>query len=167
MTRDGLRYLTGTPLRYKYEISYMNEHIEKQGIDTSYVKNEFNKITKIFTDFEQKRGKAYKDKLYEELKYLVGTYPTRIKAFLKLDPIDIETGHDIYQREMIDILFNELQKDCDVRKMKLQVSKLDIELKGKFIENMDTLLEECPNIEEIYYPDFFWWRHPSKLRSLK
>ena len=109
----------------------MSRISRKKGIDTLYV-NEFNKINKTLKVFEQEKGKAYWDKVYEELKHLVNTYPVRIEAFLKLDPIDIETGHDIFERDMIDILLNELQKDYDVRKMKSQVSNLDAALKRKF-----------------------------------
>lgn len=160
------RYQAGVPLRYKHEIYFLIEYLEKKGADTLYIKNQFNKINKTLEVFEQEKRKAYWDKVYKELKELVDTYPVRIEAFLKLDPIDIETGHNIYERDMIDILLNELQKDYDVRKMKSQVSKLDAALKRKFIENMDELLKECPNIEEEYYPESFWWRHPSKLRSV-
>lgn len=38
------RYQAGAPLRYKHEISFRIEYLEKKGIDTQYVKNEFNKI---------------------------------------------------------------------------------------------------------------------------
>lgn len=157
------RYQAGGLLRYKYEIPFSINHLEKENIDLTDIKTEYKRINEKFMDFVQKRGETYLDKLYKELKYLVDTYYVIICHFLKSDPIDIETGHDIYKRDSIEFLLEELDDEYDLHDMKVKVLALDEALKCQFKSNMDTIMKECPDIEKNYYPENFWWRHHSKL----
>lgn len=160
------RYQARAPLRYKHEISFLIEYLEKKGVDISYIKNEYNRINKKLIAFEQKRGKTYRDKVYEELKYLVDIYFSTICHFLKSDPIDMETENDLIRRDNIEILLKELQNDYDIHDMKVKISALDEALKCQFKTNIETIMKECPNIEISYFPENFWWRHPSKMYAI-
>ncbi|MDO9099053.1 MAG: hypothetical protein Q7U60_13155, partial [Candidatus Methanoperedens sp.] len=153
------------PLGYKHKISFLIGYLEKKGVDISYIKNEYNRINKKLIAFEQKRGKTYRDKVYEELEYLVDTYYTTICSFLELDPIDMETENNLMRRDSVEILLKELQSDYNIHDMKVKVSALDEALKCQFERKIDYLLKECALIENPYYPENFWWRHPSKFRA--
>lgn len=159
------RYQAGGLLRYKYKILFSINHLEKENIDLTDLKAEYERINKKFMTFVQTRDKAYLDKLYEELKNSVDKYYVTICSFLKLDPIDIETGHDIFSRDSIEFLLEELENDYDLHDMKVKVAALDEALKCKFAINMDVILKEFSDIE--YYPEKFWWRHPSKILGFK
>lgn len=159
------RYQAGGLLRYKYEIPFSINHLEKENIDLTDLNAEYERINKKFMAFVQTRDKAYLDKLYEELKNSVDKYYVTICYFLKSDPIDIETGHDLYKRDSIEFLLEELDNEYDLHDMKVKVLALDEALKCQFKSNMDVIMKECPDIEKAYYPENFWWRHPSKLRN--
>jgi hypothetical protein len=160
------RYAPCAPYLFKYNIIFLIMYTEKKGFDLSEIKKKYEKINKKLVSFEQKRGKTYRDKVYEELKYLVDTYYSTICHFLKSDPIDMETENDMMGRDDIEILIEEFNTDYNIKDMKVKISALDEVLKCKFKTDYELLMKECPNIEKPYYPESFWWRHPSKFRTI-
>lgn len=160
------RYSPSVPYLSKYGLSFFIEYHEKEGVELSELKDDYERINKKLIAFEQKRGKAYRDKVFDKLKYLIEDYPTTVCLFLELDPIDIETDDDLNKRDLIEILLLEMQRDYNVHDMRVKVSALDEALKCKFKTNFETLMKECPDIERTDDPESFWWRHPSKFHTV-
>ena len=122
---------------------------------------------------EQKGGKDLRNRLYESLNLSVDRYSRAINYFFELDPVCVETENDLDSRDIVEILLNELRSDYDLESLEARVSTSDELLKSKFeyyarSGGLGKLLKECPYLEIPYYPDSFWWRHPSKiLQELK
>lgn len=157
------KYQARAPLSYKYEISFLIEYLQNKSLDLSTLIKEYDKINTNLRNFEQKKGISYWDKVYEELIYLVEDYSTTACLFLELDPIEIETDDDLNKRDLIEILLVELEKRYEVNDIKVEIQALDKVLKCKFKMNIDILMKECPDIQKVYFPENFWWRHPSKF----
>lgn len=158
------RYQAMAPYGYKYKISILIEYLEKKGDDIQLLKEKYENINKKLIEFEKKRGRTYYNKVYEDLKYSVDTYYVTICHFLELDPIDMETENDLLGRDYIEIILNELKEVYNIHDMKIKVYALDEALKCKFKRNLKIIMEECPDIEQVYYPEHFWWRHPSEFK---
>jgi hypothetical protein len=156
------RYSISHPYLSKYSMADALDRYEKEGIDISEVRIEYEKINKKLEAFEQNMGNA-RDKLFEELKHYVYAYHGTICFFLELDPIVNETENDMNGRDTLEILMMELDRDYDLHDMKIKVTALDDVLKCRFELKIDTIMKECPSIEREDYPDSFWWRHPSKI----
>lgn len=172
---DKLKWLGGYdpyyPYLCKYEILFMISHLEKEGTNVSQLKKEYENINEKLKLLEQKRGKNFRDKLYEELKLQLNAYPKIVDYVFVLDPVCVETENDLMGRDMIEILLLELKNDFNLQLIEEQLSLLDETLKSNFESNarngyLRKVLKECPYLEIAYYPERFWWRHPSKfLRS--
>jgi len=147
----------------KYQILFLLEFLEKNGIDVSGFKMEYDRVCKKLGALEEKRGKDYRDKLYEELKMDVLYYPNMINCMFDLDPVCLETENALDGRDSMEIMIMELKKDYDLKPLEENVSVLDEVFKSKYKHNIRAYLKECPSIEEPYYPENFWWRHPSKF----
>lgn len=57
----------------------------------------------------------------------------------------------------------EIKKDRDVSVLENKIAELDEILKNKYDENVERIVTECPLTEKPYFPESFWWRHPSKI----
>ncbi len=157
------RYQTRAPLINKNMALLLIKYLKEAGVDLSELKREYDEINEKFHTFEKKRGKVYRKKLYEELKYFVNNYHRTITTFLELDPVGLETENDMDGRDIIEMLLEELKDDYDLHDMRVKVSALDEVLKSKFKLEINTILDECPGIERPEFPESFWWRHPSKF----
>lgn len=156
-------YMAGDPIICKYRISFLFKSLLEKGADVRDFKKEEERINKKLMTFMQNRGRDYTDKLYAELKFLVDQYPTMICFFLELDPIDMEVENDLNSRDDIEYLLKELDDDYDLRDIRIKVRALDDVLRCQFESNINLIMKEWPYIERDYYPDSFWWRHPSKI----
>jgi hypothetical protein len=162
------RYDPIAPYINKYELLFMIRHLNEKKVNIAEIEKDYNELNEHLSHLEQDKGKDYRDKLYDELKFEIDIYSRAINTFFELDPICVETGNDLAGRDIIDILLIELKCDYDLVSLEERVSMLDDILKSKFEYyarrgSLGRLLEECPDLEISYYPDSFWWRHPSKI----
>lgn len=157
------RHHPSSPYLFKYGINLAIERYEKEGADLSEIRIEYERVNKKLEILEQKKDKSFRTKLFEELKYYVDDYPATISFFLELDPIDLETENDMAKRDILEILIMELSHDYDLHDMKIKVGVLDEVLRCQFKSNIDMIMKESPDIEITYYPEHFWWRHPSTI----
>jgi len=161
------RYPTGAPYGLKYLIPFWIRLLEKGGVDCKGFRAEYDRITRKLTLLEQKRGGDYREKLFSDLKQFVGSYPGIVDDFADLEPLLYEVLQDLAIRSSIEILIIELERDYDLTKIKTKVSDIDEAFKRKYIQEIDEVLEHCPEAEDPYSPESFWWDHPMKLLKEK
>lgn len=161
------RYSADAPYGLKYLLPFWINLLEGEGADCEVFRTEYNRITRKLTLLEQKRGRDYREKLFSDLKQFVGGYPGIVDGFADLEPLLYEVLQDLALRSSIEILIMELERDYDLTEIKTKVSDLDEPFKRKYIQEIDEVLEYCPEAESPLFPESFWWRHPLKLLKEK
>ena len=151
------------PIICKYDLLFLLNYAEKRNVNIDKQKKEFNRIEQKLTALKNKKGNTYSNKLLSELNYFTVKYNKTVRSFLELDPIDLETYNDLDGRDIIEYLLMEIKKDRDVRDLEYKILEADKILKNKYLDNIDVILKECPGVEKPFFPDNFWWRHPSKI----
>jgi hypothetical protein len=61
----------------------------------------------------------------------------------------------------------ELNKMSDCEEINKNVSSLDLGFKCIYTQEIEDIIKFGCNFEIPYYPDRFWWRHPSKILAEK
>ena len=150
------------PIICKYDLLFLLDYAEKRNVNIDKQKKEFkNNPTKV-TALKNKKGKTYSNKLLSELNYFTVKYNKTVRSFLELDPIDLETYNDLDGKDIIEYLLMEIKKDRDVRDLEYKILEADKILKNKYLDNIDVILKNA-RLEKPFFPDNFWWRHPSKI----
>lgn len=157
------RYDPASPYIEKYVISFIITYLAKNGFEISGINKEQEKLNNKLRTLELKRGRDYRDKLYEKLKSQVNRYPKMICCTFDLDPVCLETENALDGRDVLEILMMELKNEYELQPLEEKTSSLDEVFKLKYARHIRAYLKECPSIEKPYYPDNFWWRHPSEF----
>lgn len=161
------RYSTAAPYGLKYLILFLIQSLEEAGVKCEGFREEYERITGKLAALEQKRGSDYREKLFSDLKHHVGCYPDLIDGFAELEPLLYEILQDLAIRSSIEILLMELERDYDLTDMKREVSLLDKAFKSKYMQKIEEVIECCPEAEDPYSPNCFWWDHPFNLLKEK
>lgn len=161
------RYSAGAPYSYKHLIPFWIHLLEENGADCEGFRKEYKRITRKLEALERKRGRDYREKLLDRLKDDVDFYPVMLHSFAELEPYELEIPNDLSTRTAIEIYLRELERDYDLTKIKAKVSTLDEELKRKYLQNIEEILESYFDAEDPYSPESFWWEHPQKLLKEK
>lgn len=163
------RYPANAPYRLKHLIPFWIHLLEeeKKGGTCGDFQREYDRITLKLTALEQKKGRDFRQKLLFILINDVDSYPAIIDSFADLDPFELEIPQSLSVRRDIEILLMELEGDYDLTEIKAKVSSLDKELKRKYIQNIEEILESYFDAEDPYSPESFWWNHPQKLLKEK
>ncbi len=161
------RYSADAPYGLKYLLPFWMGSLEREGFNSETFRAEYARITRKLTSLEEKRGINYREKLLSDLKRHVDCYPDLIDNFAELEPLLYEIIQDLAIRSTIEILLMELERDYTLTDIKEKVSLLDEALKSKYIQNIDDIIECCPEAESPLFPARFWWRHPLKLLKEK
>lgn len=109
----------------------------------------------------------YREKAFAELQYMIDRYPSVVNHFLKLEPVPNELRNDLDLRDRLEITRLELDSHCDLYDEHIRVETLDEVLQLRYEREIETILNEQDGVERSYYPDSFWWRHPSKITDEK
>ncbi|MHC3439938.1 hypothetical protein ACYJ1Y_18105 [Natrialbaceae archaeon A-gly3] len=105
----------------------------------------------------------YRRKAFEELQHMIDRYPSVVNHFLKLEPISNELRNDLDWRDRLEITRLELDPYSDLHDEHIRVETLDEVLQLRYKREIDMILEEHADIERSYYPESFWWRHPTRV----
>lgn len=102
-----------------------------------------------------------------ELEYLLDSFPAKVSHFLELEPLQMEVEQHLGWRDSIEALLTELDtsESIDVREQRIRLEALDEVLRVRYEEGIETIRSECPTVERPYYPESFWWRHPSRVAN--
>jgi len=161
------RYSAGAPYGLKYLLPFWIDLLEGEGVDCKGFRRNYERITRKLKALERKRGREYREKLLERLKDDVDFYPVMLYSFGELEPYELEIPNDLATREAIEIYMRELENDYDLSEIKAKVSTLDEELKRKYLQNIEEILESYFDADNPYSPESFWWDHPLKLLKEK
>lgn len=121
----------------------------------SQFQNVRKKTQMVFQDEE------IQQQAYTELTILCDNYYREVCHFLELDPFYIELENDLGTRDAIEILLRWLEGYFDLSRHRLQVKTLDDVFRCRYEKQICEILDKHRDIERPYYPDSFWWRHPS------
>ncbi|NUB90143.1 hypothetical protein HT576_03720 [Haloterrigena sp. SYSU A121-1] len=105
----------------------------------------------------------YREKAFEELQYMIDRYPSVVNHFLELEPVPNELRNDLDWRDRLEITRLELDPYFDLHDEHIRIETLDEVLRLRYEQEIDTVLDERAGVERSYYPESFWWRHPSKV----
>lgn len=155
----GARTARG-PIVKRRLLSYLIRELDNRNVDTSGLTRRYSELN---DKIDARVGEAYLERLHEEFQHLVEGYPSTVCYFLELDPINIELGNDLDQRDAIEILFLELEGSFDLSDERIRISALDSVLECRYEMAIDTIMEYSNVVEKPYFPDRFWWRHPSDV----
>jgi hypothetical protein len=155
------------PYNYKHTIPFLISLLKKEGVNCEQFQEEYERITKKLEELEKRRGRDLREKLYSGLKEDVIFYPVMIGSFAEVEPHELEIPNDLTTRGSIEIYLMELERDYDLTEIKEEVAYLDEELKCKYMDNIEEILETYFDADDPYSPESFWWDHPSKLLEEK
>jgi len=161
------RYSAGAPYGLKHLLPFWIDLLEEEEVDCKGFRRDYERITRKLKALERKRWPEHREKLLDDLKDDVEFYPVIIHSFGELEPYELEIPHDLATREAIEILLIELENDYDLTEIKAKVSTLDEELKRKYLQNIEEILESYFDADNPYSPESFWWDHPKKLLKEK
>jgi hypothetical protein len=85
---------------------------------------EYNRVNGKLIAFEQRRGQALRDKLFEELRYYLDSYSAGLHC-MGLKMMDSKTVSGIARRDLIGILMEELNRDFDLGDIGQTLAALD------------------------------------------
>jgi len=154
---------------YKYDLFYSIESLKHINHIYIKLKNKYDRITQGFIIHERKTGTECHKILFDTIKINVKRYAIIIKYFGDPDDLDFfnEIGNALFMRDGLEFSLIELENDYDLQDLKFKITVLDTVLKTKFTEKIERIVECCPSFETSYYPENFWWRHPSKILAEK
>lgn len=118
------RYRACSPFFEKSGIPLLIDALKSDGDVCDRFWQEFDRINEELTSFETRKGHAYQDLLYADLKSYVAAYHSAL-CCADISLLSIECDHDLFKREEIQVLLAELQKDHDIREIKFLVLSLD------------------------------------------
>ena len=148
---------------YKYESLFIIKYLKKFEVDTSKYEDIYEKLSEKWRDEEKKYVQIIADQLLNDLKD-IRQYRGTVEYYFGAE--DPDTPEDLWGRDCMEIEIITLRdfgyKIDDILE---PIRKLDEKLKKIYFSDREAILEEGPVIEHPYYPDNFWWRHPSKLFS--
>ncbi len=161
---DG-RYNVLTPYKYQYRISFILSYLKKEGVDVLEYEAEYALISGSLRQIESERGGDLVDKLVTDLKYWSESNFRTVCYLAHVEPGDLFLYERMDERDDIEMLLMKLDGHPDIHCIKEGVRQLDKALKCIYRDQLELLLKEFPDLDEPYYPDNFWWRHPLKLKG--
>ncbi len=162
----GGKYDPGMPYMLKYEVWFALDYLKGKGVDVEASEQEYWRISGKLREFEDKRGQEYRVRLCAELLMDVDSYPSTDRLF-ELTPIDVEAWNDMDQRDHIEVLLMELGRDFDLKAIEKRIQTLDKSFRQKYKEKITDYQSHYASIERSFYPERFWWRHPSAVMAGK
>lgn len=117
------RYRACAPYYEKNGIPLLINALETNGGESDRFWQEFDRITGKLAAFDTRRGRIYRDLLYNDLKNYVAAYHSAL-CYANLNIVRVD-DHDLFNREEIRALLSELQNDYDTREIEILVTALD------------------------------------------
>jgi len=167
------------PLGYKYNLDFLFEKIGTDNPHYTEIKNDYyplkNQIEQINKDFN-----------VEDLQQEINTnvlhlFPGIFEDFSDIQTYSQDADHDLFLRDNLEFALMELHQKIDIkmlasmepnqknniRVLESNVANYDLGFKCIYTREIKDVIKFGCNFEISYYPDNFWWRHPSKILAEK
>lgn len=117
-------------------------------------------------DYERIESKSvYRERARAELVSTLDHLPIKTCNFLDMGPIFNEVPDFLSWLDRTRILLEELDDHADLGEEWIRFETLEAVVRCRYEHGVDTILEECPRVERPWYPERFWWRHPTQVKQ--
>lgn len=106
-------------------------------------------------------NQEYQEQAQISLWNRLNTLPQLICDFAELEPYTNEINHVLSRRDTIEAVVRNLEEHADIEEAKVQLEAFDRVFLCRYQRHLDRVKNHA--IEIDYYPDSFWWRHPSTI----
>jgi hypothetical protein len=118
------RYYAAAPYYEKYGILMLLDGLTLEPGLRGELCTEFREVVKKLHDLEAERGEEYRALLRQDLHRYTDVYAAAV-CHAQLGSIRFERDHDLFHRELITVLVQELEKDGDLADLRQLIRALD------------------------------------------
>ncbi|WP_339105367.1 hypothetical protein [Haloterrigena salinisoli] len=105
----------------------------------------------------------YREKARSELRTRIDHFPKTVCYFHELDPVPNEVELAVNRRDAIEMYLDKLADYYDLSEQQIRIDTLDDVFRCRYEMYIDDVQDYV--VELPYYPDSYWWRHPSAVAA--
>ncbi|NUB90142.1 hypothetical protein HT576_03715 [Haloterrigena sp. SYSU A121-1] len=146
--------------RHALRADFLLDEIPSETVESDTI----NRYERLSTETQSVLDTAeYREKARSELRTRIDHFPKTVCYFHELDPVPNEVELAVNRRDAIEMYLDKLADYYDLSEQQIRIDTLDDVFRCRYEMYIDDVQEYV--VELPYYPDSYWWRHPSAVAA--